>query len=550
MIGAPLRQVLTVLSGPLAELVAAPRGHDVPVRDVVITEPDGDTGVETGDLVLVIGVRGAAATGSVLAAGREGAAAVAVKAAPDQSFEQLRQAASDAGVALVVVSPQARWEQVEALARAVVDSAAIELDADPASGDLFSLAQTLATLTGGCVSIEDSASRLLAYSRCDDQVDELRRLTILGRNGPEQYLALLREWGVFQRLRQGDEVVRIDARPELGIRARLVGAVQAGTRTLGSIWVQEGHERLADCSVEALRGAARLAAPHLIRNRGDARWSAGPSEDCAAALLDGRLAAGSLAGSIGVDPDSSAQVIAVDLRDDGPPRDGGRLQRELRRAEAAEMVAVHAAAYRRDALVTQLDGRIYVLLLGSETGATTESTTPGGPPSRPQPAAALSRWTADVVSVLRGRLGTPVQAAVADAAPRLADVPAARRGADRILDAMTREPERAVAVSADVRAGMVLAEVLAALADRPEIRHPALDALVAYDAEHGSELARSLLMWLDAFGDVAAVAERLHVHPNTLRHRLRRISSLVDLDLEDPEHRLVAMLLLRRATRD
>ena len=50
--------------------------------------------------------------------------------------------------------------------------------------DLYGLAQRVAALTGGLVSIEDDQSRLLAYSATDGAADELRMLSILGREGP------------------------------------------------------------------------------------------------------------------------------------------------------------------------------------------------------------------------------------------------------------------------------------------------------------------------------------------------------------------------------
>jgi hypothetical protein len=46
----------------------------------------------------------------------------------------------------------------------------------------------------------------------------------------------------------------------------------------------------------------------------------------------------------------------------------------------------------------------------------------------------------------------------------------------------------------------------------------------------------------DGAADAAAL---LHVHPNTLRHRVRRAA---DLSLDDPEERLVALLQLRLTT--
>ena len=86
-------------------------------------------------------------------------------------------------------------ERLESLARDVLDTGPAAGEDGP--GDLFTLAQTVALLTRGIVVIEDTASRVLAYSRSDSdaaQVDELRRLSILGWQGPADYLRLLREW--------------------------------------------------------------------------------------------------------------------------------------------------------------------------------------------------------------------------------------------------------------------------------------------------------------------------------------------------------------------
>jgi DNA-binding PucR family transcriptional regulator len=44
---------------------------------------------------------------------------------------------------------------------------------------------------------------------------------------------------------------------------------------------------------------------------------------------------------------------------------------------------------------------------------------------------------------------------------------------------------------------------------------------------------------------VAAAASVLHLHPNTLRYRLRRSSELFELSLDDPDGRLAAWMFLR-----
>ena len=211
--------------------------------------------------MLLIGVRGSRARSMVRTLAEQGAAAVAVKtgvhAQPQEvlpppteqrserarrSAEEaraLRTAAQEAGIALLTVRPEVRGDQLQSVCQNIVDDARVTATEDlpEAGGDLFSMAQTIAHLTGGLVSIEDAASRVLAYSS-GAEVDELRRLSVLGRQGPESYLALLREWGVFAKLRSGEEVVRVEEHPELGIRRRLAVGIHAGRRPLGSIWVQ------------------------------------------------------------------------------------------------------------------------------------------------------------------------------------------------------------------------------------------------------------------------------------------------------------------------
>src|SRR4051812_19645265 len=173
--GVPLRQLLLALGDPLVEVLTAPGGLDAVARDVVILDPDDTPDVRPGDLVLLIGLRGRAAVPVVRAAARRGALAIAVKSRDDV----LTQAATDEGVALLAVRPDARWEQVESLARSSILAGADA--AGETVGDLFTLAQTIAVLTGGLISIEDTSNRVLAYSGPADEADELRRLSVLGR---------------------------------------------------------------------------------------------------------------------------------------------------------------------------------------------------------------------------------------------------------------------------------------------------------------------------------------------------------------------------------
>ncbi|PXY38199.1 PucR family transcriptional regulator [Prauserella flavalba] len=509
--GLGLRRLLVAIGLPLVELRT--EHADPLVRGVAILDPDDEPGSYSGELVLIIGVRGREAARPVRAAARQGAAAVAVK----EATAELAAIAAESGVALLSVAAPVRWDQLETVVRQVLDSATLAEGFSDGPGDLFSLAQTLALLTGGSVSIEDAGNRVLAYSRSDDEVDELRRLSILGWQGPESYLALLREWGVFARLRAGEEVVRIEPHPELGIRRRLAVGIRAGTHHLGTVWVQEGREPFAERAESALLGGARLAAVHLLRQRSEHGRS---REELVAGLLTGHTSPDLVAGQLGLDPATPAVVVAFTARE--PTAD--EPVRELHLAEMLTMVSVHMASYRKGALVGADGARVYAVLPDARqlTGLVTEVT--------------------DVAEVLTRRTGVRVQAGIGSAVAALRDAGASRAEADRVLDAMGAA--RSVASIADLRAEVLLGETLALLEANPGLHDPAVAALLAHDAEHGSELVPTLLAWLDAMGDVRSVAAALHVHPNTVRHRLRRASAVSGIDLGDPRERLSCHLQL------
>ena len=512
---ATLRSVLAALGEPLVEVVVAPRGLDVEIAGVAIADPDDELDQFPDQLVLLIGTRGREADRLVRALARRGAAAVALKD-PERHAPGDR---PDADIAVLAVRGDVRWDNLERLVRDVLET---ERSAAKAPDDLFALAQTVAVLTGGIVSIEDTASRVLAYSRTDgDTPDELRRLSILGRQGPPDYLRMLREWGVFERLRTGEDVVGVEEHAELGIRRRLAVGIHAGHRQLGTIWVQEGAGPFTERADGVLVGAARVAAGHLVRRRAQPT----PASELLAGLLDGRADPDLVGPAVGL-AETSAIVVSFAVRADV----GDTATHELGRGDLADVVPVLAATYRRRAQTAAVGSRLYAVL-----------------PTADRVEPALVALCKDIAATVERRTGARVQVGIGSAVQRLAEVAASRAEADRVLDAMA--PDADVAVIGDLRAEVLLHETLDMLAAQPDLHDPAVTRLVGYDAVHRTDLAGSVLAWLDALGDVGDAAAMLGVHPNTLRYRLRRAVDVGGLALGDPRARLMHHLQLLAAVR-
>ncbi|MEU2039969.1 PucR family transcriptional regulator [Nocardia niwae] len=404
-----------------------------------------------------------------------------------------------------------------------------EGDQVAAETDLFALAQMIADNAGGMVTIEDPVSHVLAYSASDENADELRVRSILGREGPREYLSLLRQWGVFDRLRNTDEVVDVPAHDELNIKRRLVIGIRRpadaqarGPRVLGAIWLQQGDRPFHPDAAEILRGAAAIAARLISRSLDT------PTTE---ALLIRRLF-----GAGGPTVDAAAVANTLHLHSAGPAAVIGFAPMAGERAPGAAVGGVlrlRAGAFRGDSVTTTIGDRVYVLLPGYRS------------------AQAVTAWARQLIDGFEGRHSLSLRAAIACPVPDLGRVAEARAEVDRVLDRTgATAPQRRVTTLAEARTAVLLGEVLDLVGARAELHDPRLRALLDYDRKHSASLRDSVEAYLRAHGDVRDAATALRVHPNTLRYRLRRVEDILGMNLDDPADRLlleIQLALHRRA---
>jgi hypothetical protein len=393
--------------------------------------------------------------------------------------------------------------------------------------DLADLAQTIATLTGGLVTIEDTSARVLAYSRSSDEVDDLRRLSILGRSGPPEYLSLLRQWGIYDRLAASEEVVEIAEHPETGIRRRLAVGIFAGRRQLGTIWVQQGSATFPPHATQALLGAARVTAAQLVDSRSP-QAQPGPNRYGMTAGADSRsleLVLAADATALAALPARLTRqpcvVTAFDLGEPALDRTAARLALD----ELLAIVSVHGAALRRDAMTAILDNRCYLLLPAVDSARLVIPTL--------QAALAAAHTHLDV----------SVRCAIGPVASALSSAGGSRAGADLVLTESGSGPTAAgTLLSFDgARAGLAVRAAVEAFAGRPDLADHRLTQLV--DTE--PDFASTLLHFLDHGSQISVTAQALGIHPTTVRYRLRKAVDLTGLELAEPDQRLAAQLQLR-----
>jgi len=517
--GVGLGQLLLALDTTMARLVQAPRGLDLTVASAALIDSDDvrlglGRGADSADVFFLLGVSDDDAQ-RWIAAGPAGQPPVAVFA--KEPSEALVTRAVAVGTAMVAVDPRARWERLYRLVDHVLEHHGT---APHDSGtDLFGLAQSLADRIHGMVSIEDEQSHVLAYSASNDEADELRRLSILGRAGPPEHLTWLGQWGIFDALRAGGEVVRVAERPELGLRPRLAVGIHQPVRRApgfaGTIWVQQGSRPLADDAEEVLRGAAVLAARIMSRLTATPSTHALRVQQLLGLTDSGPIDIDAIARELSVVADGQAALVAF-----YHPGKHDRL---------AGVLALNANAFRADAQVSSRGSRVYVLFPETTRRSSLQS------------------WIRGTIGGLDTELGLRLRAVVAAPLPGLAGLPTVRAEADRVLDSLERHPDSFASVTslAEARSTVLLDEIVTMVSADERLVDPRVRELQARDPA----LAQTLRVYLDEFGDVSAAAQQLHVHPNTVRYRIRRIETMLTTSLTDPDVRLLLSLGLRAAER-
>ncbi|KOV86279.1 CdaR family transcriptional regulator [Nocardia sp. NRRL S-836] len=505
-----LDRLVNVLGGYGVRLCCCPVPRSAELRGVVLRDVTDDR-AEVGDVFLAVGAGSVAEAVSGAVSAR--ALVVLVRGGEELLADAVALGEAE-GVAVMLADPALSWSQLAGVVYGLVLEGR-ETESGRGPTDLFALADSLAGTTGGAVTIEDQLSRVLAYSGPQEEVDAARLETIMRREVPVWVRELFDAAGVRAHLLASDEPLFVPGEPARGLTGRMVVAVRVGRELLGTVWVAcpvplEGTRRTA------LTDGARIVALHLLRLRASADLERQVESEWVLRLLEGTADAATVISQLGLPP-GPARVVAVRAHV-GDER------------HAAVLLAFEQATtgfgWSRPGRSALAGNSIYTLLPGEQVGA-------------------ARGWLAALRSVLPGNV---MMSAGISAVAEAADLPAARQEADECLALHEMRSGDAAPPAYDESWDEILLQRLrtAARVGRASARGPVAD-LRKHDGEHGTDYVATLRAWLEAQGDLAVAGERLGVHGNTVRNRLRKMSEVTSLGLDDAAKR-VAMLIDLAAT--
>lgn len=529
---ATLREVLTTL-GPLvlAHAGGSEARLDEPIGELVVLGP-GEPVPELGDeLVLLTGGRDSQArtpeTLSRLAA--SGCRAAVIKGWGTDLADAVR-IAETKGLALLVTPDETAWRQLDAMLTAA-SSATVRIGSgvEAATGDLFALANSIAASVGGPVTIEETSGRVMAYSNLPTQeIDEIRRLAILGRQTPERPT----NTAEYQAVIRGPGPVKFES-SDPAYADRMAVAVRAGHQVLGVIFVLCDRPRLVEDADRVLVDAARATALHLLRTRGSHDAGRTRRSEALRGLLAGTVSTEEAATVLGV-PAATSVVVATIRPATAPDRPDTA---EAVVSRVVDLVGLHGEYWHPAAATVLEPGSITLALpvLGDldEQGERFDGR--------------LRKLGTDLVTAAQRSGGVDLAVGIGAVVP-LAEIARSRQLSEQVADVLSGS--RQVATLDDVRSAVVLAAVQAGRpADDDALLLPQVHALLQHDRAQGTDYAHTLLVYVGCFGDMMATATSLNVHENTARYRVKRLGEMFGIDLSGGDDALVTWLQVRTAYR-
>lgn len=522
----PLRTVLKPFMAGHLDVLFGDVATARPVEAVTTCDSTGPA--DENALVLGIGLDGAALIAAIERCA--GASALVVRRTatlPEALVDQL------AGGQLVVLglAPDADWLQLgEALTRQLREFRYGRSTAPLTSGDeldLFAVANSLASLLDGHVTIEDTTSRILAYSGNQDLADEPRKESILGGKVSRSINEQLLRDGTLRAI-AGARAPLMVVSEVPGAKPRAVMPVRAGGQTLGSIWVIVDGP-LSAVQERGLLEGADVVALSLMRRQLSADTDLRLRTETVAALLGG-----------------SAEAVAAASRNDLDDRWCAVLATEDVGAGPDEARATATTLGRTlGSVLATVAPRAQTAAIGTTTYTVL--------PVRGQDAGSAVVELHRLLALLYRHVPRNVvlHIGAGDPVSHPSDLDRSRQQADQALRVARRAgPSGARTVAwQDVQTQVLVAEMADLMAARREVVGAPLRAVLEADERGGAEMAPTLTAWLEHFGDVNAAAATVHVHANTFRYRLRKIQGLPGVDLDDPEVRFALLLQLRLHTR-
>ena len=526
-----LSDVVKALGPSVAHLVGDDDGPRRSVSTLVLYDPlTGVRRVRAGFLV-AIGVLPKGEPWQDLLNRASGRGYVCVGVKPSGvSRQELLDSVADRPLAVVALADEISWEQFFTLALSAMhqDYSAEQTLGNTRLGDLFALANAVASAVGEATAIVDPRQCIIAYSTQGQPIDETRRKSILGLRVPSNPVTELD----YRTVHRASGVIEMPS--SNADYPRLAVPIRADGELLGSIWVIDRNGSASSAANKAaLKHAADIAVLHLLQARTESEVADRRRGDMLSAVLDDPAMAAEAAASLGIPRNQAIRIVAISIAEQ--PLSGEAVTAYH---QTLELVRLHCRAELGFSVATVRPDMLYLIL-------------PVGTDDHRQHSQV--RLLRGIDAHARRSYGYRLIIGLGAVVSGLAEAGKSMVQAGRVVRLMRRdleagdrpEDDALIGFSEDLTTRLALSALAKHVAELDEAAGHTVATMLAYDSANASDYVPTLKAFFSAHGNISAMAQMLHVHANTCRYRLSRIAEVFDIDLEDQDTRLVLWLQLR-----
>lgn len=372
------------------------------------------------------------------------------------------------------------------------------------------------------ITIEDANHQIIAYSRHEGEIDPVRIATIMRRRVPEHVINSLWKSGAIPTLFETEEPVFIPAIDQVSLGERVAISVRKQEKVIGFIWAQSGAT-FSEEQLTILKEAAKAVKNQLLQHEKRKRAAEESHQEFLWKLLMGHF-------STRKEVEQANKVYGLSLTGEFLTImfDFGRtIDRTLERQidyliETLQQLSCVARTY---------DGEQLIMLIRFQ----------GKGELKP-----VHHYIADFTAKSAERLGLSPVGAAGSVIQTPVLVQNSYQEALKVLRMKQLFP--ALELPHCFEQLGIFQSIEEFRAARLGRQNHVIDALDEYDRMHNTNLIETIFTFLVYDGNVNEAARVMHVHPNTLSYRLKRIADITGLNMKNINEKTILYidLLIRQ----
>ncbi|CAI8791634.1 MULTISPECIES: PucR family transcriptional regulator [Bacillus] len=375
------------------------------------------------------------------------------------------------------------------------------------------------------ITVEDVNHRLLAYSTHDERTDSARIATIMGRRVPEKVINNLWKEGVIPTLLKSREPIHVKKIDNIGLGDRVAISIWNKEDVLGFIWALEIKRSLTEQDYALMKKSAEAVKSKLLqlqtrKNKKDER-----SQEFFWKLLTNHIQTNEEIIEdfqvLHITPASLFNVVVF------------HFEQEITSEKEKQISYLLKTSEHLKILLYTIDRNKLILLTSLDNLS--------------QPSHEINNFVERFVNTMEKRYEIKsIKPAFSSVYSDYQKISKAYKETLIVLSIKEKFPSDTANIHGYQNMGIYqLIDLLLEQRKQEEYENQALQKLHKYDCKYNSNLVETLEIFLNNDSNTSEVAKILNIHVNTLSYRLKRICEISEIDLKDPNQKMVLYLDLK-----